>query len=777
MKNKLTLSILVALGLASFPAAHATIFVDVSTLGNDVIEEIGGTLTAVKATVLRTDFRMTRDKVYILSQNTIVPSGVTLEIEAGTLIRCEPITTIASATDPANPGALIIARGGTILANGTADAPIIFTTMDDAGVPGGLETIPLFENKGVANKENKFRSGSYVVRGITSPGNGDANATGEYEVTGGTITPVSDYTKTGTGQGIFTRTGMWGGIVFAGRANITGSHYDNPASYSAPSRVAGENARTAGETYTGGSATTPGADTDNEGFYAIEGMSAFKTSGYSYGGGNSDSDDQGVMRFVSNRFGGYEIQPTRELNAFSMYGVGYNTVIEFIESFSNKDDDFEFWGGCNTVKYAFCAYSGDDTFDTDAGWVGVVQFLITIANPLDGPDGTAVTSRNSVDCGDSMTENDGPEAVGAVPRTIYTLANATLVGRGYGSAAKTSGVGVPLEHKGPNFKAGGAAKWYNNLIVDAPYGGIVINGTEANNWWGNTTVALANVTSGGRDGSGKTITGGTDSGTPTDYPGIMRGCAWFRCGLFASGKYADLPALDTAKNANSETYHIVTRAQLAPTANNTTSERGTAGTANNTDGAIDQIFGNAAFSTSAPTTATIVGPLPGTADDVALGNIVNINPGFGNLSHKTRIDLLNPINLTPSNESIKDGGVVLPTSTVAPQLGDLTECQFIGAVRDNAWYMGWTYASQIGAVTGTAENPTISSLTVESSKFKLALTGTRNTVKYSIERSSDNKKYESIAILTATGTTADFTDNEITVSATTPAYFYRVIGL
>ena len=168
MKNKLTLSILVALGLASFPAAHATIFVDVSTLGNDVIEEIGGTLTAVKATVLRTDFRMTRDKVYILSQNTIVPSGVTLEIEAGTLIRCEPITTIASATDPANPGALIIARGGTILANGTADAPIVFTTMDDAGVPGGLETIPLFENKGVANKENKFRSGSYVVRGITS---------------------------------------------------------------------------------------------------------------------------------------------------------------------------------------------------------------------------------------------------------------------------------------------------------------------------------------------------------------------------------------------------------------------------------------------------------------------------------------------------------------------------------------------------------------------------------------------------------------------------------
>ena len=754
MKNKLTLSILVALGLASFPAAHATIFVDVSTLGNDVIEEIGGTLTAVKATVLRTDFRMTRDKVYILSQNTIVPSGVTLEIEAGTLIRCEPITTIASATDPANPGALVCARGGTILANGTADAPIIFTTMDDSGVPGGLETIPLFENKGVANKEVKYRSGSYVVRGITSPGNGDANATGEYEVTGGTITPVTDYTKTGTGQGIFKHAGLWGGIVFAGRANITGSHYDS-----------GENARLLNAAYTGGSTTTPAGDTDNEGFYAIEGMSAFKTSGYSYGGGNTDSDDQGVMRFVSNRFGGYEIQPTRELNAFSMYGVGYNTVIEFIESFSNKDDDFEFWGGCNTVKYAFCAYSGDDTFDTDAGWVGVVQFLITIANPLDGPSGTAVTGRNIVDCGDSMTENDGPEAVGSVPRTIYTLANATLIGRGYGSAAKTAGVGVPFEHKGPNFKAGGAAKWYNNLIVDAPYGGILINGTEANNWWGNTTVAAANVANGGRDGSGLTITGLNDTATPTDYPGIMRGCAWFRCGLFDSTKYADLVALEAAKSASSSTYHIVTKAQLAPTATITSGERGSTAAASNTSGAINQIFGTDVFSTSAST------GIAGT------GNIVNIDPGFGYLSHKTRIDLANPINLTPSNASIKDGGVALPASSVAPQLGDLTDCQFIGAVRDNAWYMGWTYASQIGAVTGTVEKPIISSLKIESNKFKLGLAGTRSTVQYSIERSSDNKKYESIAILTATGTTADFTDSEITVSSTTPAYFYRVIGL
>lgn len=751
MKNKLFLSILAAIGLAATPSAKATVFVDVATLGEAFVEIIDGTATTVDATKFKSDFRMTRDKVYILSQNTIIPSGVTLVIEPGTLIRSEfPTQTSTVATDPANPGALIVARGGTLIANGTADAPIIFTSMDDPHVPGGLETIPLFENKGVAGKEVKYRSGGYVVRGITSAGSTDANAIGEYEVSGGTITPVRNYTKTGTGEGIFKHAGLWGGIVFAGRANITGQHYDT-----------GDNARTAAATYTGGSTTTPAADTDNEGFYPIEGMAAFKTTGFSYGGGDTDSDDQGVLRFVSNRYGGFEIQPTRELNAYSMYGVGYNTVIEFIESFSNKDDDFEFWGGCNTVKYAICAFSGDDTFDTDAGWVGVTQFLITIANPLDGPAGTSVTGRNILDVGDSLTENDGPEGVGAVPRTIYTLANATLIGRGYGSAATTSGVGVPFEHKGPNFKAGGAAKWYNNLIVDAPYGGILINGTEANNWWGNVSVASANVPNGGRDGSGKTITGADDTTTPTEYPGIIRGSAWFRCGLY-NGKYANLNALEA--DLSNPNYHVVDRTQLLPTALATSSERGSTSQANNTSGAVNQIFGADPFSTSGATTVA------------TYSNIVNIDPGF-TLSHKTRIDTANPMNLTPTASAIKNGGVALPDSSVAPQLGDLTPCQFIGAVRDNAWYMGWTMVGDSGVLTGTLQKPVINGVSVVGGKFVLSLSGLSNGVQYSVERSSDNKKYESIAIVTASGATSSFEDVEITVSGAIPAYFYRVIGL
>jgi hypothetical protein len=135
------------------------------------------------------------------------------------------------------------------------------------------------------------------------------------------------------------------------------------------------------------------------------------------------------------------------------------------------------------------------------------------------------------------------------------------------------------------------------------------------------------------------------------------------------------------------------------------------------------------------------------------------------------------MNLTPTNSDIKNGGVTLPDSSVAPQLGDLTPCQFIGAVRDNAWYMGWTFVADSGVLTGTLQKPVIQKVSVVNNKFVLTLSGLNNGVQYSVERSSDNKKYESIAILTASGATSSYEDVEIVVSGATPTYFYRVIGL
>ena len=73
------------------------------------------------------------DKVYILSSRVAVLSGVTLTIEPGTIIKGEV------GTGP-NATALIIARGAKIMAEGTASAPIIFTTVADEIQPGQIDS-------------------------------------------------------------------------------------------------------------------------------------------------------------------------------------------------------------------------------------------------------------------------------------------------------------------------------------------------------------------------------------------------------------------------------------------------------------------------------------------------------------------------------------------------------------------------------------------------------------------------------------------------------------
>ncbi|WP_411894194.1 hypothetical protein [Winogradskyella sp. A2] len=66
----------------------------------------------------------TADNIYQLNQKVVVADGITLTINPGTIIKGSPGTgSLASA--------LIVARGGTLNAQGTADQPIIFTSTSD----------------------------------------------------------------------------------------------------------------------------------------------------------------------------------------------------------------------------------------------------------------------------------------------------------------------------------------------------------------------------------------------------------------------------------------------------------------------------------------------------------------------------------------------------------------------------------------------------------------------------------------------------------------------
>lgn len=81
-------------------------------------------LSIIKTGVLEANETWTADKIWMLNGKVVVDDGITLTIEPGTIIKgMQGEASLASA--------LIIARGGKIMANGTATQPIIFTSVLD----------------------------------------------------------------------------------------------------------------------------------------------------------------------------------------------------------------------------------------------------------------------------------------------------------------------------------------------------------------------------------------------------------------------------------------------------------------------------------------------------------------------------------------------------------------------------------------------------------------------------------------------------------------------
>ncbi|WP_343488068.1 thrombospondin type 3 repeat-containing protein [Allomuricauda sp. d1] len=134
------------------------------------------------------------DFIYQLNGRIAVESGATLTIEAGTLIK-------GSAGQGTNASALIVARGATLNANGTADDPIIFTstadnidigetvspnlTANDRGLWGGLIVL------GAAPISVADNSGTAQIEGIpATDANGNYGGT-TADDSSGTITYVS----------------------------------------------------------------------------------------------------------------------------------------------------------------------------------------------------------------------------------------------------------------------------------------------------------------------------------------------------------------------------------------------------------------------------------------------------------------------------------------------------------------------------------------------------------------------------------------------------------
>ena len=830
MKNKLFLTLLAAIGLAGSVHAQTT-FVDVANLGDGVSVLTSEGTVKVNATVLTKNQRWTRDRVYILANNVIVPNGITLTIEPGTLIRAEYPTIgqgsgAEAALTPADPGALVVARGGRLIAAGTADAPIIFTSIDDPNVPGGVATIPPAENVGVTGTvgstttttnsslgnrifsiTNTNATSSLIVTLINTAAGGTTtvtvnsnngttsftnysfntasnwfrlsgtttnwyatpsltvvttnlaaartlktgasvvtNAQGTYTVTGGTLAADAKNYQTATATNSAWRyDGLWGGIVLAGNATVDRGYGANV------------NANTTAVTVPTIDPTTGVISGIQAGVQLIEGMAGF--SAYSWGGGDivNPPDDSGIMRFISNRYGGYVIALDSELNAYSLYGVGRGTVLEFLESWNNADDDFEFWGGDVNLRYALALFGGDDGFDTDQGFLGTAQYMVQVQNNANFDSaGSTLSGRSTSNYGDSLTENDGPESGNtSFPLSTYILSNATLIGRGYASAGSYNNTDMLA---GPNFRDNGGARWHNSIIMDNPNGAVLITDRTAT---GDATTAQANSslgryngtrTNGGFDGAGRGMDlVSTNTGASDAPDGRFHSCIFFRNGLASNsvaignaGKYTNKAAFDLAYGSDAN-YYVASNNNLFPSENRRTGRGASAqGDINraNTASVIAQLTNASNYNTFAADPGLTVNPYTRTSG----------------------------LNLSPSNSVARS----LANSAIPNVRGLNTNATFAGAVLDNAWMRGWTLSDKLGVWAGTQYVPQVS-VSVSGSYPKVTF-GANANISYVVQRSTDNKTYTQVA--TVPGGAAgpvDVTDTSVTVGST--PYFYRVIAL
>lgn len=230
---------------------------------------------------------------YILKGDVTVENGVTLVIEAGTIF---------TASNSDGIDVFIVKQGGTVIADGTADQPIVFT----------------------ADVQEK---------------------------------------------------GQWGGITIAGRAPVNFGIGEGEAFQQVAPAIA-------------------------------------EVRNLPYGG-NMPDDNSGMLNYVRVEYGGAQLTPESEFNAFTFYGVGSGTTLSNLQAYYGKDDGFEFFGGTVNATNLVATACGDDSLDWTEGWTGSVSNIyITMESDADsGFEGD----------GNGLNNN-------AMPASNPQLSNITIIG-------------------------------------------------------------------------------------------------------------------------------------------------------------------------------------------------------------------------------------------------------------------------------------------------------------------------------------------------------------
>lgn len=157
------------------------------------------------------------------------------------------------------------------------------------------------------------------------------------------------------------------------------------------------------------------------------------------GGDAIAADNSGTLQYVRIEFPGIALSQGSEINGLTLYSVGSGTIMDHIQVSYGGDDSFEWFGGTVNSKYLVAFRGFDDDFDTDWGFIGKVQYALSLRDPLfaDQSGSNGFESDNFNGTGEPAT---GPN--NGLPLTAPVFANVSnFVFSGTPSSAIASGSG------------------------------------------------------------------------------------------------------------------------------------------------------------------------------------------------------------------------------------------------------------------------------------------------------------------------------------------------
>jgi hypothetical protein len=204
----------------------------------------------------------------------------------------------------------------------------------------------------------------------------------------------------------------------------------------------------------------------------IEGITASGTEDGVYGG-TDDADNSGELQYARIEFAGIALSTDNELNGLTLGSVGSGTKIDHIQVSYSGDDSYEWFGGTVNSTYLIAYRGWDDEFDTDFGYRGFNQFLVSYRDPnvADKSASNGFESDNNAQ-GDTKT-----------PLTAATFANVTFFGPQMYAPLNSSGAlnasGISANYnRGAHLRRNTALKVYNCVFAGANVNGVFFEQTN-----------------------------------------------------------------------------------------------------------------------------------------------------------------------------------------------------------------------------------------------------------------------------------------------------------